>query len=500
MQSAVFDPLLLAVNLHPTPLTWDISIVGAFLLGAAAAYLFGRILGLGVVPAVVSSAAFSLSGWFFLYSNNQFSRSYIFLPVLFLLVELTLRSRRLWPVFGLGVAVAGNIHVGMPEASLFVIGAAAVYAAMRLVQQRSDDADPRLTRSTRRRRLAGPDAGLAARAPVPAVRVPVVQRAHAGSRKGIGGGSVAGASSTGSSRSSPATSAATPRNWFGVEVGISALVALSGRTETKRLHAWLFLALGGFLLAKIYDFGVLGWVGRLPVASQVVFPVFAPPVVSFAFAVLAGIGVQVLWNHDLRLRRFLTLLAAALTALVAFWLLGDHWPVITSALYSQSGLGSGQHSSPRCPLLPSQLASRVGRRWAALLLAGFIVVELFVLAPFRIYAKRADPYRTPGWMALVRTAQEAEPYSRVFGIDDKLYPNTAGALGLQDIRVLDALYVERYWRYVRTFIAADGRSTGSRRSDGSCPALFQEQPDVRCPRRAGRAFADEAWRTYRRSG
>ena len=34
MQSAVFDLLLLAVNLHPTPLTWALSIIGAFLLGA----------------------------------------------------------------------------------------------------------------------------------------------------------------------------------------------------------------------------------------------------------------------------------------------------------------------------------------------------------------------------------------------------------------------------------------------------------------------------------
>ena len=89
MSSAVFDPLLLAVNLHPTALTWDLSILGAFILGAAAAYLFGRVLGLRVVPAVVGSAAFSLSGWFFLYSNNQFSRSYVFIPLLFLLVELS---------------------------------------------------------------------------------------------------------------------------------------------------------------------------------------------------------------------------------------------------------------------------------------------------------------------------------------------------------------------------------------------------------------------------
>ena len=57
--------------------------------------------------------------------------------MLFLLVELTLRSRRLWPVLALGLAVAGNIYIGMPEASFFVIGAASVYAAVRLVQERT---------------------------------------------------------------------------------------------------------------------------------------------------------------------------------------------------------------------------------------------------------------------------------------------------------------------------------------------------------------------------
>jgi hypothetical protein len=77
-------------------------------------------------------------------------------------------------------------------------------------------------------------------------------------------------------------------------------------------------------------------------------------------------------------------------------------------------------------------------------------------------------------MALVRTAQGDEPQSRVFGIDDKLYPNTAGALGLQDIRVLDALYVERFWRYLQTFIQPDAydRFTGN---DASLPR-FQSNP------------------------
>ena len=80
---------------------------------------------------------------------------------------------------------------------------------------------------------------------------------------------------------------------------------------------------------KIYEFRVFDWVGRLPVVELVIFPPFAPPVVSFAFAVLAGIGVQVVWNRELRLRRFLTLLASASVLLVVFARTGDRLGVIT---------------------------------------------------------------------------------------------------------------------------------------------------------------------------
>ncbi len=112
-----------------------------------------------------------------------------------------------------------------------------------------------------------------------------------------------------------------------------------------------------------------------------------------------------------------------------------------------------------------------------MLLGGVIVAELFVLAPFDIYARRADPFATPGWMALVKTAQGSAPYSRVFAVDAKLFPNTAGALGLQDIRALDALYVDRYWRYVRTFIepAVYDRFTGGPPVEAG-PARFQDNP------------------------
>jgi Bacterial membrane protein YfhO len=478
MQSAVFDPLLLAVNLHPTPLTWDLSIIGAFVLGAAAAYLFGRILGLGVVPSVVTTAAFSLSGWFFLYSNNSFCRSYAYLPLLFLLVELVLRSRRLLPVLGLGVAIAGNIYIGMPEASFLVIGSAAAYAVVRLVQERR-----RMPFLVSLVRLGGAGLlGVMLAAPLVLLFLEYEPLSFNIHRPEFDVGTVADPQwgllnwlVPFFAEDPPVGYGSTVRNWFGVAVGISALAAMSGRTETKRLHTWLFVALGGALLLKIYEFRVFDRVGRLPVLELIVFPTFAAAVVSFAFAVLAGIGVQVVWSRDLRLWRFLTLVATALMLLAVFARTGD-----APRDYAASVWGRGLLVAVLA-VIAVVLAARFGRRWAALLLAGLIVAELFVLAPFDIYARRADPYRTPGWMPLVRTAQESAPHSRVFAIDAKLYPNTAGALGLQDVRALDALYPKRYLEYVRTFIAPNvfDRFTGT-----EPPILIRNNPmfDVLSPR------------------
>lgn len=476
MQSAVFDPLLLAVNLHPTPLVWDLSIIGAFLLGAAAAFVFGRVLGLRVEAAVVTSAAFSLSGWFFLYSNNVFSRAYVYLPLLFLLVELVLRSRRLLPVLLLGVAVAGNLYVGMPEASFMVLGTTAAYAAVRLLQERR-----RLPLRVSVLRLGGAGfLGVLLAAPLLLLFVQYEALSF-----NVHSSEFAKGSETDQQwgllnwlipffQSPPTGVSASVRNWFGVSAGIAALAAISGRSETRRLHAWLFAAMGAAVVLKVYEFRVFDWVGRLPVLELVVYPVFAPPIASFAFAVLAGIGVHVVWARDLLLRRFLILLAGASVLFVVFVGTADRWSTIASAPRGHALEVWGRGLLFAGMAVGGILVSAwLGRRFGALVLAAAVVVELLVLVPFGIYSKRADPFREPGWMPLARTALAADPHGRVFGLDGKLYPNTAGALGLADVRALDALYPNRYLRYVQTFLAPAvfDRFTGT-----ETPVLFRDNP------------------------
>jgi hypothetical protein len=181
-----------------------------------------------------------------------------------------------------------------------------------------------------------------------------------------------------------------------------------------------------------------------------------------------------MWSRDLHIRRFVVLLAAAAVLLLVFVRTGDRWSVITSATRDHLALAWGRAGVfAALALTAIVLGACLGRRWAAPLLAAAIVVELLLLTPGTIYAKRADPYVAPRWMPYVRSALGSEPHARVFGLDGKLYPNTAGALGLQDIRSLDALYPERYLRYVKTFLAPRvfDRFTGT-----ELPVVFQDNP------------------------
>src|SRR5437588_454200 len=94
-QSAVFDPLTLAVNLHPTPLTWDLSFLVVFLLGAAATYLFLRSLGLSLLASLAGTTAFVMSGYFATGNNLPFVRLYFYVPVLLWLADKVIASGRI---------------------------------------------------------------------------------------------------------------------------------------------------------------------------------------------------------------------------------------------------------------------------------------------------------------------------------------------------------------------------------------------------------------------
>jgi hypothetical protein len=69
-------------------------------------------------------------------------------------------------------------------------------------------------------------------------------------------------------------------------------------------------------------------------------------------------------------------------------------------------------------------------------------------------AKSYNAYAGAPYVSFLQT-RNREQY-RVFGRDNALYPNWAGAFGLTDVRDLDAMFYRRYIKFVRAFLLEAG--------------------------------------------
>lgn len=452
----VFDPLTLAINLHPTTLVWDVSFLLAFVLGGCAMYLFLRNLALSYPASVAGAIAFSLCGYFAIDSNNSFVRVYVYLPILFLSVDLVIQSRKLRWIALMGAAIGGTILAGMPESSFFVLSAGGLYAAYRFAL-----ADPGNRRWVAARMAIAGSVGLALAAPVVVAflgYLPLTFNTHV-----VGVGS--GVATRGmilhyliplvdGPPLAQRVAAVADRGWVGAAVGMLCVVALAAPRAMRRRGGWLFLAIGGALLLKVFGFPGVQWLGHLPLASRTNFVAFAPPVICFCLAAAAAIGIHALQAGQVRWPLLAGGVLAMGAAVIALALGTDRAffqsPSPTAwRQYTLAGLAGGA-------VLVAAVASVASlrlRRPAALLAALAVVCEVVALFPQGIYLPRSDPFGAPAWMPLVTQAEAQAPASRVFGFDGLLFPDTAGALGLQDVRVLGALYPIRYITYVRDFIS-----------------------------------------------
>jgi hypothetical protein len=463
MQSGVLDPLLLPANLNSSLWVRDVMMLATFVAGAMAMFALARVIGLGGFESVVAAGAFALTGWLMLYSNNTFTRAYAFLPLLFLLIELVVRQFRRWHVLALGLATGGAITIGMPEATFAVLLLSGAYAVVRSIQTRSENSWWGLVRLS-----AGFALGLALAAPLLAIfleYLPQSFNTHSGgSTTGLGVDpprmilNLIVPFHAGQPFNALGTWSGT-RGWLAAGTAMLAIVGLSGRTLTRRLNGFVFAGFALVIMLRVYDFGVLDWTGRLPIFERVNWPAYLLPALPFFVAIVAGIGLSVLRARDLDVRRFGIL---AGVAVIGVWLLainnGNRAVTIT-----------GDHALRHFGLAALiaagiAIAAIAATRWRfAVIVAGLLVlVELMLLAPRGIYHDRIDPYPdTPSVVALAELTS-TDPLARIYAFDGELFPNAATAYGFYDIRMVDALYVNRYFRYVKEFIqpTADSRFVG----------------------------------------
>ncbi len=80
-----------------------------------------------------------------------------------------------------------------------------------------------------------------------------------------------------------------------------------------------------------------------------------------------------------------------------------------------------------------------------------LLVEFYIYSPRLGDKNRRDSFRTPPAINFLKKL----PYSnsRIFAVDNILFPNLATIYDLNDIRILDALWSDRYFLYMKNFFA-----------------------------------------------
>lgn len=457
MQSGAFDPFLLAVHVHPTPLVEDLTLLIGLLLIGAAAYFAARMLRLGVLAAVLVGSVFGLSGWFFGYSNAEWFRTYMYFPLLLAFAEWVIRSPRRLPVALLGLSVAGMIVVGMPEPSFMAIVATGVFALVRIfLGERSGE-----WWKAALRLAGGVLIGLALAAPLLALfreYLPLSYNIHSN----LGDKPPATdplsvflnwmmprISPTIAHGSRTAVNFSYTRNWVGAGAVLLAVLAFLTPRASKLRHAvWPLIAVGVVLTLQIYGGGLVAWTRYLPVWSQALWPVFGTPIIALVVALLAGAGVQAIADRVVRWWQVLLAVAVVGVLVLLAVLASDHSIAITQNVFFRGGwptavLVVGIIAVVACiPLI---------RSWAPLVIVAVVIVEMVAIAPRGFYAPRENPYPTSGLTSFL--TEHTGDGSRVFSTDGVLFPDTANPYGLSDLRMIDALYVDRYWRYLRSFVS-----------------------------------------------
>ena len=300
------------------------------------------------------------------------------------------------------------------------------------------------------------------------------------------------------------------RNYVGVVLPFLAILGLWHRPLARRA-GWFFLAAALLALAKTYGVPGINDLGRLPIADLTGFPPWIAPVPAFCLAFLAGAGADRVFRGE-SLGSSLHLAAAVVVAAILFLLVLNRdildtlprperlWTGLAFGLVlavwallrwgGRLGTGKALHQAGAQVLagllillflnwdMANDLAMEdwlgkvglgiglmvvvwalvwFGRHqgtkqlgWACLAL---VAGEMLVFAPHGIYRDRYDTFVKPPYVEFLQERQAEEGRGRVFGFDALLFPNDASAYDLDDVRDLDALYLDRYISYLRTFIS-----------------------------------------------
>jgi hypothetical protein len=488
MQEQPFYPLAALVSLHPTPHTYNLFVIGRLLFCGIFAFFFLRFF--AAWPAAYAAGMCAMfMGYLLLFYNMPEVSVESAISFLFFSIELHLRKRAWYSTVALALAVWLTIVGGMPESTMLVLTFACLYALARIctrwraqaLRSLVDFCVPvaagvlcsgivllpslefiRHSYNTHELRYTGVPQGLAhatfgsdAFPPylMPLIFGPPTQNImtnFAGYAPLIG--------------------------FFGViplflafVAVVCACVELRKRRDTNGVVVFFAIATA-CLIAKRYGLPAINWIGILPLFNMIQFTKYEEVLTGFSMAVLAGLGLDRLMRPD-RPPRAIVIAGSLALAFTAVTLLSTlplgAWGTSHSEYYF-GNLAGGLFLALATfgvwlALARTSAPSTIRNIGLFVLCALFVEVtcQYFVPVYYAITPPATDGHNPYADAPYVRFLQRSTPeLSRVYGIEDMLFPNWAGAYGLFDVRGLDGVYYDRYLPFVRAFFPAKRPPSG----------------------------------------
>ena len=465
-QPGAFDVLRLPAMLSDTAWGWDLYYLSQSALCLVLTYVFARSVGFRVEAALLAAAAYAFSGFMFIRGNMHYAEIYHLLPAILWGTERIVRGAVRSGVVIVAVAVAMTVYVGMPEVTLLAFLYAASFGAFRVgwlaIARRS------AWFAVHRGLLLAISwvGGLGLAAPMVAPLIEYVGQSYSihPPERGLGllylplrTLSYIGVPFINGLPTQPLTGSASIMpldDYSGAAVLMLAIVGTVALPYLGSLRATATFALASALLwgAKLFGVPGIAQLGGLPLLVQTLTYIFGTPLLSFSLVLLAGAGVHALAQRLVSVRAA-TVAGFVFIAYIAL-AVRLNWQTLLTAgvqhLFGTVGLALVAGVGIWLCLVVSR---RISASTAGVMVSVIAIGELLVLAPHNVYSDRADSLTRPpfvGW--LQQQVGAAQPF-RVFSNDGLLYPDYAGAFGLDDPRVIDGLWPLRTWQFVKTFLS-----------------------------------------------
>jgi Bacterial membrane protein YfhO len=383
-QTAVFYPLNWISDVFPFWQSLEWVAVLKLILAGGGMLLFGRALGLGLIPSLFGAISFAFSAYLVGWMAHPHSNVYVLLPWLMLAGDRVAERARLRDAGLLALVIGVSLLGGQPESSLLVLLAAGLWWIFRAVTTARDEGGPHRPLARRLALFAG--AGVAGLALAAVSLLPFAEmlgQAHEASRsQGPGPWSIVQSfvmpERWGRPDKFEILGGGGPLNYqertayFGALPLLLGVAALAGRPRARHIF---FLVLG--LLA-------LGLAVRIPVYTSLASSLpgldtinrtRALSVVTFAGATLGALGLQAVMAASPAERRRMLLAVSGVALLTVAWATSQLESFPLGAAFRQLPVLGHKFQ----PIGVVELASAL--RWTLLAAAGVALVALAVARP-----------------------------------------------------------------------------------------------------------------------